>query len=244
MPDSNSNIALEKSPDRLIKAISQIINKVVRRYISRGVIPEREKEDTEMSVMEKFLKKKDKINSSFKGTAQITTYYTAVINRMCCEVIRKDQKHWYAVKETEEQDVDFSTLHFDTAKRSLLLEELKRFKHSLILFNGSYAKVLLFLKYYFDIPIQTSDIESYAKGFESEASLLLSERSNLSKAEVNDKLAQLVSLVENKSIGGDAVRMWINKQIETILCRLNGNNHSFHTKETISVMLEMIYTKN
>jgi len=229
-----------------LKVIKSISSKVVARYVSKGVIPERERDDVERSIVEKFLIKKDKINSSFNGRAKITTYYTAVINRMCCEVIRQEQKHWYAVKDNEYISFPLvdATVSFDTAKQTLVREELNRLYNLIMLINGSHSKVLLFLKYYFDIPIQEDVIIDYTGCNKKEQALkILGYRKGLSKAVVTERLAELVLLVENKQVGGDAVRMWINKQIDTLVYRMNGGNKERHNKETIGIMLEMQFNR-
>lgn len=241
MPQSNLNIVRE--PDEFLQTIKALVTKVVSRYIARGVIPRREQKDVETSIIEKFLLKQDKINSAFQGKAKVTTYYIAVLNRMCAEVIRKEQKHWYAINDDEDNGLpQNATVSFDTAKSTLVQEELKRFHSSLMLFNGTADKFLLFLKYYYDIPLQEVEIANYAGSKKEEAKQILAERGNLSKAMVNERLAELVSVVEGKDVGGDAVRMWINKHLNTLLNRLNGKNRSFHDKETIGLMLEMQYS--
>ncbi|MFO7791262.1 MAG: hypothetical protein R6V32_11915 [Bacteroidales bacterium] len=241
----HSNQLIQKEQNRFYNSVKEIITKVVVRYIARGVIPKREQQDVETAIIEKFLSKQDKIDNAFQGKAKKTTYYTAVINRMCAEIIRKEQNHWYAVNENNDSSFSHDrSLSFETEKQMLIQEELKRFRAGIMLFNGSQAKVLLFLKYYYDIPLQNSDVTNYAGSKDHEALKILGKRNNLSKAEVNSRLAQLVMLVENKNISGDAVRMWLNKQIDILLCRLNGKNKSFHNKETIGVMLEMQYNSS
>ena len=71
-----------------------LAEKVVKRYVSKGVVPQRELEDTQMQMVEKFLLKQDKIEERFSGKSNVTTYCIAVLNNMCCEIIRKDLKHW------------------------------------------------------------------------------------------------------------------------------------------------------
>ncbi|ALO14652.1 hypothetical protein L21SP5_00985 [Salinivirga cyanobacteriivorans] len=230
----------KKVTEEFFDTLKELITKVVARYIARGAIPRREQADVETAIIEKFLLKQEQIDSAFQGKAKISTYYIAVINRMCAEVIRKEQKHWYSLNEHDDKKIlADSTTYFDASKQTLVNEELKRFRATIMLFNGSSAKVLLFLKLYYDIPITTQEIRNYAENKTAKAQKIIEMRSELSKAELNQKLADLVLLVEGKKVGGDAVRMWINKQMDTLLCRLNGQNKSFHNKETIGLMLEM-----
>lgn len=233
----------KKVSEEYFNTLKGLITKVVARYIARGVIPRREQADVETAIIEKFLLKQEQIDSAFQGKAKVTTYYIAVINRMCAEVIRKEQKHWYSLSEHDDKNIlKDSTVSFDTAKQTLVNEELKRFRATIKLFNGSSAKVLLFLKFYYDIPITKQEIRDYAGDKAGKAQKIIEKRSELSKAQINQNLAELLLLVEGKEVGGDAVRMWINKQIDILLRRLNGQNKRFHNKETIGVMLEMQYS--
>lgn len=230
----------EEDQNEQLKTVSFIISQVVAKYISRRVIPERERGDVEMAITEKYLLKREKIHQAFEGRSKLTTYYTAVVNRMCCEVIRKEQKHWYAVEENEyTYKPESGSAAYDTARLTLLKEEMKRFSFALILFNDLLAKVILFLKYYFEIPIKDEEIHAYAGLKKDQAAAILGQRSGLAKAEVNEKLAELVLLVEDKKVGGDAIRMWTNKQIDILIARMNGDNQRYHNRETITIMLEI-----
>jgi len=240
----NSNQVERRKEVDFYNILSELTGKVVDRYIARGVIPRREKEDVETAIIEKFLRKRDKIDRNFHAKAKRKTYYIAVINRMSAEVIRKENKHWYAVNDMHDGGfIHDTTFSFETAKETLLKEELKRFQVCLTLFDSLQSKLILFLKYQYNVPLNASDINNYAGKSSNEAEKLLKGRNSLSKTMVNHRLAQLVQLVEHKEISGDAVRMWLNKQTESLINRLNGNNQSFHNKETIGVMLEMQYGK-
>lgn len=225
----------------LFDLIRTITEKVVSRYVFRTVIPAREKEDVEMAVIEKFLNKKEKINQTFEGKSKITTYYTAIINRMCCEIIRSESKHWYSVNDDAElyQDQQYKTLNYESAKKTLINDEVKRLANTMLFFNGEREKVNLCLKYFFDIPLDDEDIRMYSQDKHDKLKLILEERESLSKAEVFKNLSKVVNIVENKNVGGDAIRIWLNKRIDTILNRMNTNGLYFHNKESLSVLIEM-----
>ncbi len=238
----HSNQLNRTNEDGFYNTLKELTEKVVGRYIARSVIPKREQEDVETAIIEKFLLKQDKIDSAFQGKSKRTTYYIAVLNRMCAEIIRKEQKHWYAVKEMADKYVrqDAPTFSYEAAKHTLVKDELKRLKVALMLFGSMHAKVLLFLKYWYNIPLGRNDVEDYAGKLVKEAMEMLEGRDDLSKTQIHERLADLLALVEKKDISGDAVRMWLNKQMNMILYRLNGENEHFHTKETIGLMLEML----
>ncbi len=231
------NILNETIP---MDSIIDIANKVVTRYAYRSVIPWREKEDVVMDIVEKFLTQKDKIEKAFEGKSKIQTYFIAILNRMCCEVIRKESKHWYSINEGEDdRNLSWlSTSAIDTEKSFALKNEANRLANTMLFFNGTKAKVNLFLKYYFDLPINESDIMQYSDKNPTLISELLERDDAISKADIFENLSQVVNIVEGKNVKGDAIRMWLNKQIDTILSRMNNNDASYHTKESLALLLE------
>lgn len=220
-----------------------IVKGVVRRYVQRKAIPNREREDVEMEVLEKFLKQKDKIYNAFEGKSKFSTYCIAVINRMCCEVIRKECKQWYLVPDTEDgTKFKEPTLNSHDAEKQLLFKlEVNRLQSVLYFFNNDYAKLVLFLKVYFSIPIFNDDINSYANSYSEEVRSIIMDEKNSTKGDVFIRLAGVVNLVEQKEIGGDAVRIWFTNQVNTIIRRLNGNGVANHDKESLSILLEMLF---
>jgi len=107
------NIATKNISEVADIELMKLAKKVADAYAYRGSIPFREKDDVAMSVLEKFLSKKDKINKNFKGNSKYTTYCIAVLNRMCLEIIRKDIKHWnisedYASQNEKEYEISSS----------------------------------------------------------------------------------------------------------------------------------------
>jgi DNA-directed RNA polymerase specialized sigma24 family protein len=227
----------------LVGEITSITKRVVSKYTARRVIPKREMEDVEMAILEKFIKQKEQILKAFEGKAKFSTYCMAIVNRMCCEVIRKESRHWYAVHEEEllPGQYEQSTPSIETEKNAVLHSEILRLKQILLFFNEESTKVLLFLKYYFDLPIGKSDVFAYCPTREKRLlDIFINPREGLSKGELFERLAEVVNLVENRKVKGDAVRMWLNKQIEALLIRLNGMGGSRHTKESLALLFELL----
>jgi hypothetical protein len=238
MEYSSNNISEAFSMEALV----EIANKVVGRYVYRKTIPSREKDDVVMSIVEKFLNQKKKIESAYEGKSKLTTYFVAILNRMCCEVIRRDSKHWYSIQEGDFNSKEIGeaiTKSYEAEKKFAIGNELNRFNNTLLLFNGDSTKVSLFLKCYFDLPIDDEDIMDYAKEKTNEVRYILEGTEKLSKGDLFEKLSKVVNFVEGKNVKGDAVRMWLNKQVEIILNRLNKNGIANHDKESISVLLEI-----
>lgn len=223
--------------------LMEIVKKVVSRYVSKGSIPRRETSDAEMSVFEKFWNNREKILNAFQGKSQLTTYCIAVANRMCCEFIRKEKKHWNQLHEATEKvaELNNNTSQYETEKELHFKNEAKRLCNAMRFFNGERAKFSLFLKYYLDIPLSEADFSAYCTNQQESVQSFLNQNMKTSKGEKFDHLAMVVNLVEEKEVKSDSVRMWLNSRMNTLLNRLNGNGISSHNQESLSVLMEMMH---
>mgnify|MGYP006306750711 FL=1 len=131
------------------------------------------------------------------------------------------------------------TSRYEAEKEMLLNQEVKRLSHALHLFNGERDKLRLFLKFYFDVPIELSEAQDYFQSNPDAVLSLLDQSKDYSKKEKFERLAEVVNLVEQKEIKSDSVRMWLNDRLESLLRRLNGNGRSLHTNDSLSILLEM-----
>ena len=229
-----------------IETIVDIAVRVVSRYVYRSVIPAREKDDVVMSIVEKFINNRTKIQRSFEGKAKVTTYIIAILNRMCCEVIRRESKHWYSIEELDgyHNKSEEATLPIEAEKNFAIMNEINRLNNALLFFNGELAKTRVFLKCLFDLPYNFSDISEYAGSRAEQVKVLLETVEQENQGDKFETLAKIVNFVEGKSVKGDAIRMWLNKQIDTILNRLNRNGISNHNKESLALLLEIQQTQN
>ena len=91
------------------------------------------------------------------------------------------------------------------------------------------------------MPIFNNDINSYANSHSEAVRSIIMDEKNSTKGDVFIRLAGVVNLVEQKEIGGDAVRIWFTNQVNTIIRRLNGNGVANHDKESLSILLEMLF---
>lgn len=236
MTDSNNKYNGNKTFDDLL----QWVNIVVSRYVTRKIIPHREQEDVVMAIVEKFLRQKAKIDSNFKGNSKRSTFYIAVINKMCCEVIRKESRHWYSVNEEMNESNTISCI--DSAMNSdnklVISQEIKRLSNVLLFFNGDRAKINVCLKIYFDIDLTEKELRDYKPIQEADIQKVLLRSNDMSKAEKYDLMATIINNAEGKNTKGDAVRMWLEQKIQIILSRLNSKHESSHDKESLGILME------
>ncbi|MCT4589072.1 MAG: hypothetical protein N4A71_14715 [Carboxylicivirga sp.] len=241
-------LAVDKKNSKRIKLLSdhQILDlaqKVVQHYVNKGTIPEKEKEDIQMGIVEKFLQKHEQINNAYNGQAKASTYYIAVLNKMCCEHIRKEIKYWKQ-KPTDEIEPGQTTEALSMEKL-VINDEIKLLDNIIRLFANDRFKIRLFLAYVYRLIIYETDIKLYDKNYlKHKLKQLFKKSEPKSKSEIFENLSIAVQRAENKNVKADAVRMWLNKSIDKIIVKLNGPfNRANYDKESAQILFEYYYAK-
>ena len=208
----------------------QLADKVVKRYVYSGAVPHAEFDDFKMGIVEKFLQKQDRIEARFSGKASIKTYCIAVLNRMCCEIIRKEVKHWRKEPELNERHAPTEA---NLSSRYTIIRDVT-------MFDTEQHKISLFLSYYYQLPLHPTDMQAYAgRRNQRQVGQWLTYQQKISKGERFVNLAKVVNLIEKKSVHADAVRIWLNKTIQRILARLNGpHRRANYDKDTFHILFE------
>ena len=236
----------KQTPISLISGTELLIyaDHVVSKYVSQGIIPEREKDDVRMSIVERFWKKLDHITANYSGGSKITTYCSAVLNNMCCEVIRKDLIYW-KYKSEEYIREDYSNT-FSSLELLLIKDEVLLLDKIIRLLEANPYKVKVFLAYFYRLQPKRYLIEEFAmNGKSKEIMELLNPADNITKAQLFDNLAKTIRLCEEKYVQADAVRMWLNKILNTIIERLNGPFlRANYDKNSFRTLFEYYYIEN
>ncbi|MCF8294964.1 MAG: hypothetical protein K9I34_02775 [Bacteroidales bacterium] len=198
-----------------------LARKVVSSYVTKKSIPHREEADVTMAIIEKFLIKKTVILGRFKGESKFSTYCFAVLNRMCCEVIRNQQKSWNL---SEKQDIPELADTLSQTDLLLIKEEIKLLHRIFFLFGSEKHKIKLFFAFFYQLQVLETHLESYDAKYKIHLleEIFLKDH-EFSKGEMYQILAEVIKVVENKEMKPDAVRMWMNKCRTTIIERLNAN---------------------
>lgn len=219
----------------------QIAEKVVNNYVYAGTIPAKEKDDVKMAIVEKFLVKQDKIAKGFKGNSKVSTYCIAILNRMCCEIIRRDLKHWNS--SDGEADDKTSNNQLSASDKLAIGDEVSLLSKILVLFGNEQFKLLVFLAFYYKFDPNETAVKNYDQNYKANKLMtLLLPDEDQSKGVVFTILANIVNLVELKDVKADAVRMWLNKNIDTLIARMNGQfNRANYDKESLQILFEYFY---
>ena len=219
----------------------QFSERVVNRFIANKHIPRREKEDVQMAIVERFLIKKEKITNSFQGKSKASTYCIAVLNRMCLETIRKEIKHWNL---SEDKYIEIrEDKGLDSIDSLIITDEIRFLNNILELFCDDKAKIILFLAYYYQLNISTEIISNYDNNYINHNLLeLFKYPENITKGIIFENLAETANIVENRNNKNDAIRIWLNKIINSIINKLNSPfQRANYTKESLEVLFEYYY---
>jgi hypothetical protein len=213
--------------------------KVVSKYAY--TIPEREREDVKMSIIEKYLTQEEKIIKQFKGQSKFTTYCYAILNRICCGIIRSELKNW---QQNNEIMKDSPSMSVSPAENYIIKDEISFLSKILMTLDQPF-KIIIFLAFLYRLEPKSNYINQYDFNYKKNKLLkLLSKNHGSSKAELYAIMAKLVYLVENKLMQSDAVRMWLNKQRTQAINRLNGPfKRANYDKESFQILFENFYAQ-
>lgn len=194
-----------------------------------------------MSIVERFWEKHERIASAYSGKAKISTYCIAVLNRMCCEVIRKDLIHWKSRSEEFIREESSSTL--SSSEKLIIQDEARMLDKVIRLLNEEKSKVLVYLAYFFFLKPKKVHIEEYSgRCNQNGISQLLDPGNIQNKSHLFENLAQVMNTCENKSVKADAVRMWLNKTMDKIIEQLNGPfQRANYDRESLRTLFEHYY---
>lgn len=220
-----------------------LADKVVSNYTYAGSIPLKEKDDIKMAMIEKFLIKRKSITEAYKGTAKITTYCIAILNRMCCEEIRKESKKWNWQHNNGYKHE--STRPSATIDKLVINDETKLLHRIIQLYDEDRFKVRLFIAFFYQLSLIKKDLKFYDKTYKSKKLDSLFQQINFkNKGDIFKTLAYVVKEAEYKDIKPDAVRMWLNKTIDQIITQLNGPfNRAHYNKESVQILYEYYHNQ-
>lgn len=221
--------------------LMELAQKVVKRYVNRGSVPRREEEDMTMTVIEKFLQKEETIYASFQGQSQISTYCIAILNRMTCEVIRKEMKHWSLTE--GEEDLTSTKESLSQTDYLMIKDEVLNLTRLLLFFGDERHKIKLFFAFYYRLSITHTDLEAYDFDYLAHSlDKLFTTNESMSKGEIFTILSEVVRRVESRQAQPDAIRMWLNKVRNSLITRLNlGCGSSGYDKESFQALFEFYY---
>lgn len=218
---------------------------IVKKFVKNGSINYNNFEEYKQAVIEKYLQKKDKIESGFTGKAKPETYISAVLYRITLEVLRSEKNREKKYKDTEDNSKVFDNDKVINPEERLIIENEKEYLKRVFLTLGKdRIKKILFVKFYFRLLIILSDMQGYVQKSKFKDILkLLHNNKNVKDKHIFFKLTEVQKICENKTVKQDAVRIFVKNSIKTIISRLNGQNRTFYTTESLQILFEMYFLR-
>ena len=236
----------EKNTIFSTKMLTTIVSIVVKKYIKNGYLDASQYEDTKQTVLEKYFVKQERIESLYDSRAKPETYLSAVVYKMLLEILRSN-----GAKEKHAAQYQKAVLKGGTQKElnpeeKFIIENEKRYLQKVLsTFADKMPKVILYCKMFFRIKPSAQDIKNYAKGnFDNKMLKLADINGEELDKEIFARLCEISNIAENKQNKPDAARMFLNKTLEAIIARINGNRKANYTEESLQVLFELIYAKN
>ena len=240
------NELLKSNPEQLVLNIQSLIDSTIYKFIQSNKFVQKDYDEIKQEVNEKLLVRIPKIRNQFNGRSLLTTYLITVIRNICHDIYRKKNSepvfidYEDVITEQKDDDVDIS----------LIFEEEKtRLNRILELYFDERGKLIFCLKLKYRIPftfrdmkmaIPLADIKEYEL-FSNKIKPYISATDSL----IYDGLTVIFNKHENKNNSMDALRKWISKKINEIICMLNNNSGKYnYTEETLQILFEMCFVKD
>lgn len=227
---------------RMLTTITDII---VKKYIKAGFIAPENYEDTKQTIIEKYIAKRQRIESLYDNRAKPETYISAVLYKMMLEILRSGNTKEKHFAEYESTILKGNNDRAITPEEKLIIENEKQYLEKvLISFGAETPKVRLFCKMFFRIKPSVDDVEQYTRQHANNEYIKLTNiKGTEHDKEIFDKLCTLCNAIENKTNKPDAVRMYVNKTVDKIIARLNQNRQTNYNEESLSLLFDMLYTE-
>lgn len=235
------------STDFSLEQAMKIIDIIVKKFIKSGQINYDDYDEIKQILIEKYLNKQTTIAASFSNKSKVQTYISAVIYKMLLEVLRESKNYKNKVKKTESILANDYRQTVISPEDQLVIEDEKRYLIRVFeSFGPEQDKLILFLKIYFQIDFTDTDLIKYCKIEKDKIAVELEGYENkLADKDIYKILCRLHFLGENKTVMPDAIRMYINKNIERLIARMNGKNErAYYTRESLGILIEMAYQEN
>lgn len=233
---------LKQHPDKFFVGCQPFIMNCVNYYTGKRMFHSSEKEDIKQMVNEQLLKSMPAIIHNFRETSDLRTYIGAIIQNICLKIYRDRAKEprFASIEQLEMPGTDTPALDL------LIHDELERWHVIMILFHRKRYKFLLCTKLYLSQDVTERDIIRAlpAANKTSINRLMRTSDRPLLLEEVFQQAAKIFSRFEKKSIVGETLKRWTQRNIEIALRLLNGDPPTrSHNEETLKILIEQ-YTQS
>ena len=224
-----------------VSNVVKIVDIVVSKFVKNGSIGFQNSDDVKQNIISKYLEKEERIQNAYSENAKVDTYLSAVFYRMVLEYIRSTNSY-------SRKYCDFFEYYYNSTVDDGLTPELKTvvdyerqfFERILATLGANTIKTIVYCKVYYRLEI--SNVSAVALFGKSNAKWALSILNDDFKtdSDVYSAICNVSNKVNNKSLKPDAIRMFINSSLNTIISRMNYNGRAKYDKQSLGILFEMM----
>ena len=236
---------LKSDPNLLIVSYQNLIEIIIKKFISSGSINPTDKDEFLQIINERLLSSSEKIKKQYKGISLLKTYLSTIIRNICLEEINKRKKYNYI----ELENSNITNLFEDHMNDESYLEyEFDRLNKILDMYNTKTSKLVLCFKVMFRLPINVSDFKTYCQKFKIDKmnQLIDSVKPNkiIPEFELFKILTPYINRCDNQVNQADTLRRWTKRKLDEIIELMNGNPpRANYDKDTLQILIEKFYSK-
>jgi len=245
MTDNERDIELLRSnPHALLLKYQEIVKIIVKKYIEGGMFKATDFDDIVQEINVSLLGKIPAMQSQYNGSSLFKTYFSVIVRNICLKAHRKTRKDIDFLQE----DLSGYFVEYAHEKRSVIEQEVARFRKILDLYGLQRPKLLLCLKIYFRIPLSPEDIRLWYPECSKEDLAMMMEHFGLTYDQMNDIdiytiVTPIMNRNEKRSNSADAMRKWTDSKVHEIIDLLNGRPQKLnHTIETLKILVDDFFS--
>ncbi|MBT7094235.1 MAG: sigma-70 family RNA polymerase sigma factor [Bacteroidetes bacterium] len=230
---------LKNSPGKLLVKYQRMIRIIVRVYIQRGMISQRDQQDMIQEINRKLIERLPKIQKQYNGSSQLRTYFSVIVRNMCLEELRKP----FMLSEPDQPPYESNQLSEEPVDLFLVRQEYERLQRVLQTFGKYYPRLCLIMKCFANVNIGDKDLSKFPVVLSSELRFQILDQLESSIDEQRKDqyqiLSDIIDKLEGRRIPPESLRKWYASRQEECLRLLNGKPpKSSYGAETLIFLVE------
>lgn len=224
-----------------IKNVTRITDFVISRFVKNGSISYDSFDEVKQNIISKYLEKQDRIANAYSGNAKVDTYLSSVFYRMILEYLRSQnnykRKYCDFYENYNEATVDTSL----TPELKMIIEsESVFFRRVLSTYGANASKINVYCKVYCRINVTRNELVDFCGNEYADWAMTILNNDFKSDIEVYAAICTVHNHINKKIVKPDAIRMFINTAIKTLISKMNINGRAKYDKESLGILIEMI----
>lgn len=224
-----------------IKNVTRITDFVISRFVKNGSVSYDSFDEVKQNIISKYLEKQDRIANAYSGNAKVDTYLSSVFYRMILEYLRSQNN--YSRKYCDFYET-YSSSTVDTSltpELKMIIESESTFLNRVLSTYGTNAsKINVYCKVYYRINVTRKELVDFCGKDDADWAMTILNNDFKSDNEVYTAICTVHNRISNKIVKADAIRMFINTAIKTLVSKMNINGRANYDRESLGILIELI----